>query len=125
MAFRIDRNEYDLRFGHADRSAGLTTQGIDNDLNTDGGGAELRRGGVKRDDIADFDGAFELNAINRDGDKAVPAMTERFDESRLVDQRHDDAAEDGALGVRIAGHHDGSDGWLGAAMDLAGRVLAG
>ncbi len=68
----------------------------------DGLGAFADGGGVEIDDVAQVDGGFEVDAIERGGDPAVGSVLASLDEAGLVDVGEDDAAEDGAVVVGVA-----------------------
>ncbi len=67
--------------------------------------AESARLGIEADDVAGPDGAMKLDCVHRNCDPAVKAVQPRFIESRLINEREDDAAKDGALNIGVLGHH--------------------
>src|SRR4029077_16621735 len=59
--------------------------------------------------IADEDGLVERDLVHGYGDHHFEALTAGLDGPGLVDVGEDDAAEDGALRVGIARHHQHTD----------------
>lgn len=92
--------------GDVDDLAGAVAFGLDIDADGDALGALARCAGVEVDDVADLDGGVEVDALDGGGDPSVGPVASGLDESGLVDRAEDDAAEDGAVVVRVhrAGH---------------------
>src|SRR5262249_41995076 len=54
----------------------------------------------------------EDDLVHRDGEHHAAALPARLDRAGLVDVREDDAAENGAVRVGVARHHEHPDGGL-------------
>jgi hypothetical protein len=100
--------------------AGVVAFGADFDLDGDGLGAQASGLGEEVDDVAESDGCAEVDAVDGGGDPAVVAVAAGLDESGLVDVAEDDAAEDGAVLVGIAGHGDHAEGEAGVGGGVEG-----
>ena len=81
-------------------------------VNPDGdtGGALAGGGGVEVHGVSEMDRGFEIDAFDRGRDPAVYAVATGLDESGLVDVAQDHTAEDRAVLIRVAGHHDDPEG---------------
>jgi hypothetical protein len=106
----VDRDEDDLGAGHGDAVAGGEAFGFDFDGDGDGFGAFADGGGVEIDDVAQVDGGFEVDAVERGGDPAVGSVFASLDKAGLVDVGEDDAAEDGAVVVGVARESGDAEG---------------
>lgn len=101
----INRNHRDLCFGDACPCA-VDAFGIDNHLHGDARAPESDCSGVKLDNFSHVDGSLKIDAIDTRGYPSMETVVTRLDVARLVDMGEDDAAENGALMVRIARHHE-------------------
>ena len=100
----------DLGLGDLDPAgAAGAALGLDGHLDGDRGAAAAQRLGVEADQVADEDRRVKDHLAHGDGDQAPGRVPMRLDRARLVDVRQDDAAEDGAQGVGVLGHHDHAD----------------
>lgn len=99
----VDRDHRDFSMRDRNGFAGAEAFGFNFDTDRDALGALTDCCCEEVHDVTHVDGGFELNAVERGGDPAVCPVAAGFDEARLVDVAEDDAAEDRAVVVGVAG----------------------
>jgi hypothetical protein len=81
--------------------------GLNIDLDGDTCAADANGTRKEVDGVAHVDRAFELDAVDGDGNPSTLPVSSGLKVCSLVDVGEDDAAEDRAVGIRVAGHgHD-------------------
>src|SRR6266851_4992556 len=85
---------------------------FDDHLRGDGCVADAESLGPEAHQVADEHRLVKYDLVHRYGDHELAALPACFDRTGLVDVREDDAAEDGAVRVRVARHHENANGGL-------------
>lgn len=116
FAIGADSDHRDSGAGDSDGGAGEIALDFNIDENGDTGRAETFGACIEVDDVAKLDGGDEIDAIHGGGDPAVDAMAAGLDEAGLIDIAEDDAAEDRAVLIGVAGHGDDAEGEAAVVM---------
>src|SRR5262249_39664882 len=98
--------------GHGHTLTRSPAKGLDRYLRGDGRRPDAQRFGPEAHQIADLHRLMEHHLVHGDGEHHAAALPARFDGAGLVDVGEDDAAEDGAVRVGVARHHEHADGGL-------------
>jgi hypothetical protein len=116
----------DFGFGDFDPFAcAAVAFGFDDDVDGDRSCADAHSPSVEADEVADEDGLVEDDFAHGDGDEAFQACAAvGFDRAGDVYVAENDAAEDRALRVGVAGQERDADGGV-AVRVLFGHKLAG
>ena len=105
MTVSIHRHHGELRLGHA-RPCAVEALCIDNHLHRHRTATKFDGARLKLDDLTDKHRCLEIYAIDRCGHPAMNPVAARFDLSSLIDMGQNDAAEDRALVIGVARHHE-------------------
>lgn len=96
-----------FRFGHIDRCFGFVpTPSADPNLDRQGSAPNSLSFGIEAQHVANEYRMMKNNLVHGDGDESAVGLPYGFHIGRLVNQRQNDPAKNGAFGVGIARHHD-------------------